>query len=416
MSSVGRRLLVILGPTGAGKSGIAEEIARRAFGEIISADAFAVYRGLDIGTAKPTRERRAEVSYHLVDVAEPGEAFSAGRWATLAERAASEIAARGRLPIVCGGSGFYVQALLDGLPPGEAKDPRLRSLLSRWAERDPQAARRFLEVNDTVSAARIAPGNLRYTVRALEILLVTGRAASQRVSSAPHFRERWRVITVGIALERADLYAKIEHRVREMLDAGWVDEVRGLLESGLSFDSPMIPMPSWWLPLTIDRSSFMRVGLIVRDPLRCGGRADVESTGYVQRHLVGDVAVQPLLRDQRDRRRRSDGRRRVGVGEPKSIHDVRAEHLCIADRQRLLKVVERRFRRRQRILGPGECRQGVVGSGHVAAEDRVVAVELIIDTRRRTDPRRGRAESNTAFHRTGPSSWEAGRVRLSAAG
>lgn len=233
-----RLLLLLLGPTGTGKTAVAEEVARRLSGEIISADAFAVYRGLDVGTAKPTRERRAEIPHHLVDVADPGESFSAGRWAALAERAAEEISERGKLPIVCGGSGFYIRALLDGLPPGEAKDARLRARLAVWGERVPRAAWRFLDVNDPLSAARIAPGNLRYVLRAIEILLVTGRPASRRRAVAPRFREKWQVIAFGIAPDRADLYAKIEHRVREMLDGGWVEEVRRLLESGLSLDSP----------------------------------------------------------------------------------------------------------------------------------------------------------------------------------
>lgn len=238
MSSSQRRLLVILGPTGAGKSAVAEEMARRACGEIISADAFAVYRGLDVGTAKPSRALRAEIPHHLLDVAEPGESFSAGRWATLAERAAEEISGRGRLPIVCGGSGFYIRALLDGLPAGDAKDPLLRSGLKAWGERDTVAAHRFLEVNDPVSAARIAPGNLRSILRAIEILLVTGRPASQRRFPTPRFRDEWRVIVVGITPSRVELYAKIEHRVREMLNAGWLEEVLCLLESGFSRDSP----------------------------------------------------------------------------------------------------------------------------------------------------------------------------------
>jgi len=233
----GKPLLVILGPTGAGKTAVAEEAARILSGEIISADAFAVYRGFDIGTAKPAAARRAEVPYHLIDVAEAGESFSAGRWAALARKAADEIARRGRLPIVCGGSGFYISALLEGLPPGEAKEERLRSLLTAWARRNPEAARRTLEVNDPVSAARISPGNLRYFVRALEILLVTGSPASARKPPAPPFGDCWRVIKVGIAPPREVLYAKIQDRVREMLNAGWVEEVRRLLESGLPLDS-----------------------------------------------------------------------------------------------------------------------------------------------------------------------------------
>lgn len=231
-------LLVIFGPTAAGKTAIAEELARRRSGEIVSADAFAVYRGFDIGTAKPSPELRAEIPYHLIDVAEPSETFSAGRWAALARSAIEEISSRGRLPIVCGGSGFYISALLEGLPPGEVRDLELRHRLARWGKaRGPEAAHRFLERNDPASAARIPVGNLRYTLRALEILLVTGRRASERAIGADPWSARWNVFKVLIEPSREDLYAKIEGRVRQMLDAGWAGEVRQLIQGGLSLES-----------------------------------------------------------------------------------------------------------------------------------------------------------------------------------
>ena len=127
-------LLVILGPTASGKSEIAHAVALARGGEIVSADAFAVYQGLDAGTAKPSPEQRAEVPYHLVDVATPFESYSAGRWAREARSVVEDLGRRGKLPIVCGGSGFYISALLDGLPPGEARDERLRdALLGRAA-------------------------------------------------------------------------------------------------------------------------------------------------------------------------------------------------------------------------------------------------------------------------------------------
>lgn len=231
-------LLVILGPTAAGKTEVAEAVARLTSGEIVSADAFAVYRGFDIGTAKPSLERRAEIPYHLVDVADPSEIFSAGRWAQEARRAVEDISARGRLPIVCGGSGFYVSALLEGLPPGEAHDPEIRRRLASWARsRGAAAAHRFLEVNDPASAARIPTANLRYTLRALEVLLLTGARASARVPSTDRWSARWRVIKVAIEPSRRDHYAKIEERVRRMLDAGWGEEVRRLIQGGLSLES-----------------------------------------------------------------------------------------------------------------------------------------------------------------------------------
>jgi tRNA dimethylallyltransferase len=232
-------LLVIVGPTGAGKTGVAEEIARCRSGEIVSADAFAVYRGFDVGTAKPSRERRAEISYHLIDVADPREVFSAGRWAAEARRAIEEIVSRRHLPIVCGGSGFYVSALLEGLPAGEAKDSRLREALASWADaRGSEAAHLLLEGNDPVAASRISVRNLRYTLRALEIVLTTGARASDRVARADdRWSAPWEVTRVVIEPSRRDLYAKIENRVRRMLDAGWDDEVRQLVRGGLPLEA-----------------------------------------------------------------------------------------------------------------------------------------------------------------------------------
>lgn len=230
-------LLVILGPTASGKSDLAHEVARLRNGEIVSADAFAVYRGLDAGTAKPSPERRAEVPYHGIDVASPRENYSAGRWARDARGWIDDIHRRGRLPIICGGSGFYISALLEGLPPGEAVDPALRAALAAWGRPRPEAAHRFLEINDPVSARRIPPANLRYTLRALEILLATGVRASERPRPGGGWTARWHIVKVGLRPSRDDLYARIATRVGWMLDAGWAREVRRLLEEGVPVDS-----------------------------------------------------------------------------------------------------------------------------------------------------------------------------------
>lgn len=230
-------LLVIVGPTGSGKSAVAAQIALRESGEVISADAFAVYRGLDIGTAKPSAAVRASVPHHLIDVAEPVETYSAGRWAGQARRIAEDIVARGKLPIVAGGSGFYVSALLDGLPPGELRDERLRASLAAWGRGRERQAHRVLSVNDPAAGARIDPANLRYTLRALEILFATGRRSSERGPSPDGWADRFRVCLLGIATDRADLYARIASRVRRMLDEGWDGEVRRLLEQGVPLAS-----------------------------------------------------------------------------------------------------------------------------------------------------------------------------------
>ena len=231
-------LVALFGPTGSGKSAVAHAAALALGGEIVSADAFAVYRGMDIGTDKPSPEARREVPHHLVDVAEPEEAFSAGRWADEARRAVEDVAARGRVPIVVGGSGFYLSALLDGLPAGPVRDDPVRERLHDWAvARGEAVARRFLSLNDPVSAARIPAGNLRYVLRALEILLLTGAPASARLPPEDGWARRFRVIRVHLRPDPAALGVRIEARVRRMLDAGWDEEVRRLLDRGLSVDA-----------------------------------------------------------------------------------------------------------------------------------------------------------------------------------
>jgi tRNA dimethylallyltransferase len=231
-------LLVVLGPTGAGKTELAHSVAVQRGGEIVSADAFAVYRGFDVGTAKPPARARAEIPYHMLDVAEPGEAYSAGRWAAQARSIVESIAARGGLPIVCGGSGFYLSALLDGLPPGALHDARLRGGLMEWAERrGPQKVHRVLSRNDPISAERIPVGNVRYALRALEIVFLTGQPASSRRPGPQAWSHRFHVIRVGLRLDRAQLHVRIRDRVRGMLDAGWGEEVRGLLDAGIPVSS-----------------------------------------------------------------------------------------------------------------------------------------------------------------------------------
>jgi tRNA dimethylallyltransferase len=230
-------LLLVLGPTGSGKSDLAHRVALAAGGEIVSADAFAIYRGLDVGTDKPDPSKRAEVRYHLLDSAEPSEPYTAGRWAREAREAVEAIAARGRLPIVCGGTGFYVSALMESLPPADPRETELRPTLDAWSKTHPQAARRMLEVADPVSAARIPPGNRRYMLRALEILLATGTRASERARGRDRWARRWRTVRVGVVREREDLYARIAARVRRMLDSGWREEVGRLLGAGIPLDS-----------------------------------------------------------------------------------------------------------------------------------------------------------------------------------
>jgi tRNA dimethylallyltransferase len=232
------RLVLVLGPTATGKSDLAAEIARRAGGEIVSADAFAVYRGLDIGTAKPSAGVRAEIPHHLIDVADPTEAFSAGRWAAEARDAIEGIERRGRLPIVVGGSHFYVRALLSGLPGGPVVAPALRRhFAGGWTDQVRAFRKRMLDVLDPLYGVRVPAGDTARLSRALEIVLSTGCRVSDRPAGAPGAGGR-RVLRLALLFPREELYTRIPRRVREMWTAGWPREVENLLAAGVPADAP----------------------------------------------------------------------------------------------------------------------------------------------------------------------------------
>lgn len=234
------RILVLMGATGVGKTALALEIAGRSGAEIVNADALQVYRGFDIGTAKPSRAERALVPHHLLDVLEPAERFSAGRFAELARRALDEIATRARPALVVGGSGLYLRALLEGLAPLPAIPPVVRELLAaRLAREGLPVLRGELEAIDPVTAARLAPGDTQRTLRALEVAHASGRPLSAWLASRPAGAAALAgVPRVGLTLPRALLYDRLGSRVRQMVARGWLDEVRGLLASGVAPDAP----------------------------------------------------------------------------------------------------------------------------------------------------------------------------------
>ena len=226
-------LLCIVGPTGSGKSALALRLASALDGEILSADSMQIYRGFDVGTGKPSAEERALVPHHLVDVADPNDAWDAARWAAVAARLIAEVQARGRLPIVCGGTFLWVRALIYGLADAPRGDEALRARHSAWAERDGRAAlhARLAEV-DPVTAARLAPNDFVRVSRALEVFELTGKPMSE-VQAAHGFREpRFAARFVGVARERAEQDELIAQRVRGMLAAGWVREVETLRAAG----------------------------------------------------------------------------------------------------------------------------------------------------------------------------------------
>ena len=226
-SAIGYRLLVLVGPTAVGKSAMAIELAERLGGEIISADSRYLYRGLDIGTAKPSPADRARAPHHLIDVTDPDRPWSLAEYQKAATTLISEINERQRLPLLVGGTGQYVRAVLDGWTiPKRESDPGLRSELEAFAERDGADAlyQRLVEA-DPAAAASIDKRNVRRVIRALEVTITTGVPFSaQRNKNPPGYR----LLLIGLTLPRANLYARIDARIEAMFAAGLVDEVKAL--------------------------------------------------------------------------------------------------------------------------------------------------------------------------------------------
>ncbi|MCS7281849.1 MAG: tRNA (adenosine(37)-N6)-dimethylallyltransferase MiaA [Anaerolineae bacterium] len=230
-------VIAIIGPTAVGKTGLSIYLAERLNGEIVSADSRLFYRGMDIGTAKPTPQERARVPHHLIDIAEPNETIGLAQFLQLAHSAIADIHARGRLPFVVGGTGQYVRALLEGWsPPAVPPDPALRAQLEEEARREgPQVLYARLAALDPQAAAKIDPRNVRRVIRALEVCLRTGRPFSaQRTSASLPYR----VLQVGLTMDRKALYARADERVEAMMRAGLMEEVRRLLEAGYTWDLP----------------------------------------------------------------------------------------------------------------------------------------------------------------------------------
>ena len=233
------RILSIVGATATGKSALALELAGPLAGEIVNADALQVYRGFDIGTAKTGAEERRRVRHHLLDILDPHEPFSAGEFARRARRVIEEIRSRDRLPILVGGSGLYLRALVEGISPIPPVDPRWRERLRRRLEVEGSAALRAeLERLDPATARRLAPADSQRLLRALEVAHGTGRPLSSWIAEKPVGDGGLDAEWIGLTLPRTLLYHHIAVRVERMLADGWVEEVRRLLASGLS---PSLP-------------------------------------------------------------------------------------------------------------------------------------------------------------------------------
>ncbi len=222
-----RPLICVVGPTGAGKSAFAINIAESFDGEVVNCDSLQIYKGFDIGTAKLPLDQRRGIPHHLIDIADPAEVFTAGDYARLARTAIAEISSRGKTPVVAGGTGFYLRALLDGLSPLPGRDETLRSRLAKRPLRLHSLLRRL----DPSSATRIHPNDIPKLMRALEIRILSGRPAVAQPPPDP--LTGYAIQKIALFPPRKELYDRLDRRCEWMFAHGLIDEVKALLASGV---------------------------------------------------------------------------------------------------------------------------------------------------------------------------------------
>jgi tRNA dimethylallyltransferase len=227
-------LVAVAGPTGSGKSDLALEIAHQFQGEIINCDSLQVYRHFDIGTAKlPPGERRG-IPHHLIDILDPDQLFTAGEYARVARDTIRDVSRRGKLPILAGGTGFYLRALLDGLFQGPSRDQTLRDRLARRETRRAGSLHRLLTRFDSATARKIHPHDVPKVTRALEICLLTRRPVSELFEQGRDALGGYRTLKLGLLPDRDALYERLDRRCAAMFENGLVEEVRGILAMGFA--------------------------------------------------------------------------------------------------------------------------------------------------------------------------------------
>jgi len=230
-------LIVIIGPTAVGKTEISLQLAERLNGEIVSADSRLFYRGMDIGTAKPSKEDQTRIKHHLIDIAEPDQIWSLAKFQRGAYAAIDDILSRGKNPFMVGGTGQYVWAVVDGWEiPAVKPDYQLRNALQDWADQiGAEGLHDRLSYLDSEAARRIEPQNIRRSIRALEVIFLTGKRFSGQTSRS---ESPYRVKLMGINLPRKILYERIDSRIQVMFEKGLVTEVESLLTQGYSPELP----------------------------------------------------------------------------------------------------------------------------------------------------------------------------------
>ncbi|MGM0576970.1 MAG: tRNA (adenosine(37)-N6)-dimethylallyltransferase MiaA [Myxococcota bacterium] len=233
------RLLVVVGPTAAGKTALAMAVCERLGGEIVSADSVQVYRGLDIGSAKPTAEEQARVPHHAIDLVEPTERMDAATWCEAADAAIADVLSRGRVPVVCGGTGLYVRVLLHGLSPiPDIREDVKAAVRAEIEARGPEALHAGLAEVDPEAAAKLHPRDRQRIGRALEVWRQTGRPLSEWQAEHRFAPRRYDARVVGLWPERDVLHRRITARAERMVEAGLVEEVADLLVRGVPPGAP----------------------------------------------------------------------------------------------------------------------------------------------------------------------------------
>jgi tRNA dimethylallyltransferase len=226
--------LAVLGPTGTGKSGLGLALAEAFAGEVVSCDSVQVYRGLLIGSAKLPVEARRGIPHHLIDILSPDQELTAGAYSRLARTVFEDVRANGKLPIVVGGTGFYLKALFDGLSPAPGRDERLRARLRDIAARRPLALHRFLRVRDPEAARRIHPNDQQKLSRAIELTVLAGQPATRTQAEPRDVLQGFNVLKLGLAPQRSLLYERLNQRSADMFQTGLIAETKAILEAGFS--------------------------------------------------------------------------------------------------------------------------------------------------------------------------------------
>ncbi|MCK9525683.1 MAG: tRNA (adenosine(37)-N6)-dimethylallyltransferase MiaA [Limnochordia bacterium] len=229
---VQQKVLVILGPTAVGKTTLSLEIASKLRGEILSADSMQVYRGMDIGTAKPSSAEQQRVPHHMLSIVDPDEPFSVADYVRLAERVLIGLRDAGKVPLVSGGTGLYIDALLKGfLFPDASADAEIRERLQAQADREPLSLYTRLEKVDPASAKKLHPNDLRRIIRALEVYERTGESISSLQRKMEESKRPYEPLYIGLFRDRQELYARVDLRVETMIREGLITEVEGLLRA-----------------------------------------------------------------------------------------------------------------------------------------------------------------------------------------